>query len=43
MMFSKSEYILHPNEVEMGYTGFTLSIRCPAVDRIMSVLYLPEY
>ena len=29
------------NEVERGYTGFTLSV-CPSVDRIMSTLYLQQ-
>ena len=29
------------NEVEGGYTGFTLSI-CPSVDRIVSALYFPQ-
>ena len=30
------------NEVEKGYTGFTLSVR-PSVDRIVSALYLQQY
>ena len=32
----------HFNEVERGYTGFTLSV-CPSVDRIVSALYLQQY
>ena len=35
-------YTPHFNEVERGYTGFTLSI-CPSVDRILSALYLQQY
>ena len=30
------------NEVERGYTGFTLSV-CPSVDRIVPALYLKQY
>ena len=30
------------NEVDGGYTGFTLSF-CPSVDRIVSALYLLQY
>ena len=37
---SPHDYLLYPllNEVEAGYTGFTLSV-CPSVDRIVSTLH----
>ena len=43
---SCSSYIPRFNEIERGYTGFTLSV-CPSVhpsvDRIVSALYLQQY
>ena len=35
-------YTLRFNKVEIGYTGFTLSI-CPSVDRMVSAQYLQQY